>query len=212
MNPSYVWVWILKPVRASFCVCCLCADPTRFGPDSQVGQVARQLHEQDGRELRVTTRMTRRTCSASVVHVHAAAWGHCTMTATNLAQEKQKTRDAREGTWMGKTRGKACKQAYGAKKDNKPDHRTAEATLRRQDTRVTTTVVTDLCQALVLAPRTDQVHPRPASSWLAAAHLAQSAFDPSSATGAPPADVQSAPEPVSKTVTFLEILHTKICA
>ena len=124
---------------------------------------------------------------------------------------------------MGKKRGKACRKAFDTNKDNKPDHRSAEATLRRQETRVTTTVVTDLREALSLAPWTDQVHPRPASSWHAAAHLALTAasasgVDPAlsaelrTSQGAP-ADSQSAPDPDSQpgqSVTLLELLHTGI--
>ena len=121
---------------------------------------------------------------------------------------------------MGKTRGKACRKAYDAKKDNKPDHRTAEATLRRQDKRVTTTVVTHLREALSLAPWTDQVHPRPASSWHAAAHLALTAASASGANPAvsaelrtsqgAPADSQSAPDPDSQLGQSVT-LHTEIC-
>ena len=99
---------------------------------------------------------------------------------------------------MGKTKGKAWKQRTNSDRTNKQEQRTAEALLRRQDTRVTTTVVTDLREALSLAPWTDQVHPRPASSWLAAAHLAQSALG--TATGASPADNQFAPPANDKSV------------
>ena len=58
---------------------------------------------------------------------------------------------------------------------NNPLGRSAEAALRRQEVRFATTVGTDLRAHLELAPLTDQVQLRPASSWLAAAALAQAA-------------------------------------
>ena len=101
---------------------------------------------------------------------------------------------------------------------------TAEALFRRQDTRFTTTVVTDLRQALELAPRTDQVQPRPASSWHAAAQLALTAASASGADpalgaepctdkGALQADSQSAPAPEQGTqpFTLLDLLHAEVC-
>ena len=91
---------------------------------------------------------------------------------------------------MGKTKGQAYRKAFNAKKADKATQRSAEALLRRADTRVSTTVEADLREALCLAPHTHLECARPASSWLAAAHLAQAAL--STATGAPPADSQSA--------------------
>ena len=127
----------------------------------------------------------------------------------DLAQVQKKPATAREGTCMGKRKGKAC---YENSNKNKAERRSAEAHLRRSDTRVSTTVETDLRQALELAPRTEQVQPRPASSWLAAAHLAQAALsasgpnpalgaEPRTTQGALPADSQSASTPDTESVS-----------